>query len=151
MYCLKVWQSKGLPDKNDMSGRHVIEKSRNEALCASQKKGRSPMCIACWRREGVTTSGTCSPVCHDRTSTARSVQATHHQPLSPPYGGGRQCSVYCLKVWQSKGLPDKNDMSGRHVIEKSRNEALCASQKKGRSPMCIACWRREGVTDLIDY
>ena len=50
----------------------------------------SPMCIACWRREGVTTSGTCSPVCHDRTSTAELVQDTHHQPLSPPYGGGRQ-------------------------------------------------------------
>ena len=80
----------------------VMLRKHGKGKCRIERPLRIPvkivsMCTACWSREGVTNSGTCSPACHDRTSTAGPVQDTHHHPLSPPYGGGRQCSVYCLR------------------------------------------------------
>ena len=98
----------------------------------------------------MTNSGTCSPACHDRTSTAGPVQDTHHHPLSPPYGGGRQCPVYCLrrsgsqkgyqtschaeKAWQREvqdrktfAHPSQNSLDVHSLLEQRGSDGVCCT------------------------
>ena len=83
-----------------------------EGLCASQKKLGS-VCLACWRREGVTTSGTCSPVC-DGTERRQPIRSK--MPTTNPYHHQRAVRQVAMskRTWL-KGAQE--------------TEGFCASQK----------------------
>ena len=78
------------------------------------------------------------------------VQASHHQPLSPPMmGEGNALCIAlrsdsqegCQTYWYVKKMYQQEAQELKHF----------AHPRKEQSSMCIACWRREGVTFLLYF